>query len=43
MWLAIRGVAGSVPFVPDDAEGKAEKSMMSSLAADALRFKRDRR
>ena len=42
MWLAIRGVAGAVPFVPED-EGKAEKAMMSSLAADALRFKRDRR
>jgi hypothetical protein len=42
MWLAIRGVAGSVPFVPED-EGKAERSMMSSLAADAMRFRRDRR
>jgi len=42
MWLAIRGVAGALPFVPED-EGKAERSMMSSLAADALRFKRDRR
>ena len=42
MWLAIRGVAGQVPFVPDD-EGKAEKSMLSSLAADAMRFRRDRR
>ncbi len=42
MWLAIRGVAGQVPFVPEE-EGKAEKAMMSSLAADAMRFKRDRR
>lgn len=42
MWLAIRGVAGSLPFVPEE-EGKAEKSMMSSLAAEAARFKRDRR
>ena len=42
MWLAIRGVAGSVPFVPEE-EGKAEKAMMSSLAADAMRFKRDNR
>jgi hypothetical protein len=41
MWLAIRGVAGSVPFVPED-EGKAERSMMSSLAADAMRFRRDK-
>jgi hypothetical protein len=42
MWLAIRGVAGAVPFVPEE-EGKAEKAMMASLAADALKFKRDRR
>jgi len=42
LWLAIRGVAGAVPFFPDE-EGKEEKSMMSSLAADAARFKRDRR
>jgi hypothetical protein len=42
LWLAIRGVAGSLPFVPEE-EGKVEKSMMSSLAADAARFKRDRR
>ena len=41
MWLAIRGVAGSLPFVPEE-EGKAEKSMMSSLAAEAARFRRDR-
>ena len=42
MWLAVRGVAGSVPFIPDE-EGKEEKSMMSSLAADAARFRKDRR
>lgn len=42
MWLAIRGVAGSVPFVAED-EGKEEKAMMSSLAADAARFRRDNR
>ncbi|MEI9890133.1 MAG: hypothetical protein WDN45_05475 [Caulobacteraceae bacterium] len=27
MWLAVRGVAGSLPFVPEE-EGKAEKSMI---------------
>ena len=43
MWLAIRDVAGSAPFVADDEEGKVEKAMMSSLAADAMRFKRDNR
>ena len=41
LWLAIRGVAGALPFTPEE-EGKEEKSMMSSLAADAARFKRDR-
>ena len=41
MWLALRGVAGQVPFVADD-EGKAEKSMMSSLAAEAARFRKNR-
>jgi hypothetical protein len=41
MWLAIRGVAGALPFVPEE-EDKVEKAMMSSLAADAARFKRDR-
>jgi hypothetical protein len=41
MWLAIRGVAGSLPFVPEE-EGKVEKSMMSSLAAEAARFRKSR-
>ena len=41
LWLAIRGVAGALPFTPEE-EGKEEKSMMSSLAAEAARFKRDR-
>jgi hypothetical protein len=42
MWLAVRGVAGSLPFVPEEHEAKAEKSMMSSLAAEAARFKKNR-
>jgi hypothetical protein len=41
MWLAVRGVAGALPFVPEE-EGKAEKSMMSSLAAEAARFRKNR-
>jgi hypothetical protein len=41
MWLAVRGVAGSLPFFPEE-EGKAEKSMMSSLAAEAARFKKNK-
>jgi hypothetical protein len=41
MWLAIRGVAGSVPFAPD-VEHKVEDKMMSSLAAEAARFRKNR-
>jgi hypothetical protein len=39
LWLAIRGVAGSLPFVPDDDPDPAA----SSLAKEAARFRRDRR
>ena len=42
MWLAVRGVAGTVPFVADLTEEKAEDRMMSSLAADAARFRKNR-
>lgn len=41
MWLALRGVAGSVPFAPD-IEHKAQDRMMASLAAEAARFRKDR-
>jgi len=41
MWLAVRGVAGALPFVPEE-EGKAEKSLMSSLAAEAARFRKNK-
>ncbi len=40
LWLALRGVAGTLPFAPEVDETQA---MMSSLAADAARFRRDRR
>ena len=39
MWLAIRGVAGSLPY---QAEEDVEAKMQSSLAADAAKFRRDR-
>jgi hypothetical protein len=39
LWLAIRGVAGELPFVPDDDPDPAK----SSLAKEAARFRRDRR
>jgi len=39
LWFAIRGVAGQLPFHPDEAPDKAE----SSLARDVKAFLRDRR
>ena len=37
LWLAIRGVAGELPFAPEpDTEGQ----MMSNLAAEAARFRK---
>lgn len=42
VWLAVRGVAGKLPFSPVD-EDDAPSSWSSSLQADAAKFKRDRR
>ena len=42
LWLAVRGVAGQLPFHAD-AEDRTEKKMMSSLAAEAAKFRKDRR
>ncbi len=39
LWLAIRGVAGSLPFHADDGPD----ALKSSLQADAAKFLRDRR
>jgi hypothetical protein len=41
LWLAVRGVAGSLPFTPEPEEPHADWG--GGLAADALRFKKDRR
>jgi len=41
LWLALRGVAGALPFAPLDDE--APGSWGASLQADATKFKRDRR
>ncbi len=41
LWLALRGVAGALPFAPVDEE--APSRWAASLQADATRFKRDRR
>lgn len=40
LWLALRGLAGTLPF---EAAPDEEQSLMSSLAAEAARFRRDRR
>jgi len=37
MWLAIRGVAGQLPFQAEDAESDA---MLTRLAAEASRFRK---
>ena len=39
LWLAIRGVAGALPFQPDD-DHRPDKAWGASLAADAKRFKK---
>ena len=41
LWLALRGVAGTLPFAPEADDGV--QAMTSSLAAEAARFRRDRR
>ncbi len=40
LWLAIRGVAGQLPFQPDDDDDRSDKDWGASLAADAKRFKK---
>ena len=39
LWLAIRGVAGTLPFQPDE-DDRPDKDWGASLAADAKRFKK---
>ena len=41
LWLAVRGVAGSLPFEPE--KPGAADAWGGSLAADAAKFRRDRR
>ena len=40
LWLALRGVAGQLPF---QAEADPDEAVYSSLAADAAKLRRDRR
>jgi hypothetical protein len=42
LWLAVRGVAGRLPFVADTAEEDAEAAAMKALAKEAKTFRRDR-
>ena len=39
LWLAVRGVAGTVPFAPSPDEGKPD-AWASSLASEAARFRK---
>jgi hypothetical protein len=39
LWLAVRGVAGTLPFQPDDGD-RPDRDWGASLAADAKRFKK---
>ena len=40
LWLAIRGVAGHLPFLPEEAP---DKDLTASLTREAKNFQRDRR
>lgn len=42
LWLAVRGVAGALPFVADTAEDDAADAIMAGLTRDAAAFRRDR-
>jgi hypothetical protein len=39
LWLAVRGVAGQLPFIP---EPEADTGLSASLAAEAARFRRNK-
>ena len=41
-WLAVRGVAGQLPFQADTAEEDREAAAMDALAKEAKAFQRDR-
>ena len=38
LWLALRGVAGELPFQPDD--DRPSTALLSSLAIEAARFRK---
>jgi hypothetical protein len=41
LWLAVRGVAGTLPFIPEGDDGEA--AAMARLAAEAARFRKNNR
>jgi hypothetical protein len=42
MWLALRGVAGDLPFQADTSEEDADAAMLAGLAKDASAFRKNR-
>ena len=40
LWLALRGVAGTLPFIPDAKDDSSDLS--ASLAAEAARFRKNK-
>lgn len=42
LWLAVRGVAGQLPFVADTADEDAEAAAMDALAKEAAAFRKNR-
>lgn len=41
-WLAVRGVAGELPFVADTVEEDDEAAMLAKLAGDASAFRKSK-
>lgn len=41
-WLALRGVAGELPFVADTAEEDDEAAMLARLSKDATAFRKNK-
>ena len=42
MWLALRGVAGALPFQADTADEDVDAAMLAGLAKDAKAFRKNR-
>ena len=42
MWLALRGVAGALPFQADTSDEDADAAMLAGLAKDAKAFRKNK-